>query len=352
MAASHRQYPSAQSRRSKCCVSYKSVFCDASNSGSFLTVRFFNLVLCVTPRRSKLQRKSLTIEPSHSNPRRFQLHLTGLEHERRTQMGLQRQGLTPSAYESRRMTPTEQRYSAQEREMFATVYALKKFRGYIEGSPIVVRTDHESLKYFHTQRYLGRRLARFHDDISHFDVQIIYRPGRSQAAADALYADVPDSEYEPLYVHASELKPAEHEAIFGTLEGYRTNLLKGGVVANGNYSVRGKILYKNISTDNSPPPQYVVPTSFKNALELVSALHTDLGHLGINAVQDALRDRAWMRFQLQLWNIQYAPATTASSRDGTKPFLSPFILFPVSKPAIFGHLTSSDRFPRLRRIIK
>jgi hypothetical protein len=181
------------------------------------------------------------------------------------------------------------------------VYALKKFRGYIEGSPIVVRTDHESLKYFHTQRYLGRRLAPFHDDISHFDVQIIYRPGRSQAAADALsrrkgHADVPDSEYEPLYVHASELKPAEHEAIFGTLEGYRTNLLKGGVVANGNYSVRGKILYKNISTDNSPPPQYVVPTSFKNALELVSALHTDLGHLGINAVQGALRDRAWMPF--------------------------------------------------------
>lgn len=32
---------------------------------------------------------------------------------------------------------------------------------------ILVRTDHESLKYFLTQKNLGRRLARFVDDIAH-----------------------------------------------------------------------------------------------------------------------------------------------------------------------------------------
>lgn len=58
-------------------------------------------------------------------------------------------------FESRRMTPTEQGYSAQEREMLAVAYALQKWRGYIEGSPVLVRTDHESLKHF-------------------FDVEIIY----------------------------------------------------------------------------------------------------------------------------------------------------------------------------------
>jgi hypothetical protein len=67
--------------------------------------------------------------------------------------------LRPIAFESRRMTSTEQRYSAQEREMLAIVYALQKWRGYIEGSPILVRTDHESLKHFLTQKNLGRRLA-------------------------------------------------------------------------------------------------------------------------------------------------------------------------------------------------
>ena len=63
--------------------------------------------------------------------------------------------LRPIAFESRRMTPTEQRYSAQEREMLAIVYALQKWRGYVEGSPILIRTDHESLKYFLTQKNLG-----------------------------------------------------------------------------------------------------------------------------------------------------------------------------------------------------
>lgn len=39
--------------------------------------------------------------------------------------------------------------------MLAVAYALQKWRGYIEGSPVLVRTDHESLKHF-------------------FDVEIIY----------------------------------------------------------------------------------------------------------------------------------------------------------------------------------
>ena len=57
--------------------------------------------------------------------------------------------------------------------MLAVVYALHKWRGDIEGSPILVRTDHELLKYFLTQKNLGRRLARFVDDIAHFDVEIV-----------------------------------------------------------------------------------------------------------------------------------------------------------------------------------
>ena len=60
--------------------------------------------------------------------------------------------------------------------MLAIVHALKKWRGYIEGSPILICTDRESLKHFHTQKHLGRRLARFNDDIAHIDVKLIYHP--------------------------------------------------------------------------------------------------------------------------------------------------------------------------------
>jgi hypothetical protein len=56
--------------------------------------------------------------------------------------------LKPIAYKYCKLLKTEQNYSAQEREILAIVHALKHFRGYIEGSPILVRTNHKSLKYF------------------------------------------------------------------------------------------------------------------------------------------------------------------------------------------------------------
>ncbi len=84
------------------------------------------------------------------------------------------------------MTATEQSYLAQEWEMLAVVYALQKWCGYIEGSPILVGTDHESLKHFLMQKHLGQCLARFADDIAHFNIDIMYRPRRNQLIADAL----------------------------------------------------------------------------------------------------------------------------------------------------------------------
>ncbi|KAI7946880.1 hypothetical protein MJO29_011407 [Puccinia striiformis f. sp. tritici] len=81
--------------------------------------------------------------------------------------------LKPIAYESRKPSKTKQNYSAQEQELLPNVHALKHFRGYVEGSPVLVRTDHESLKFFKNQRHVNRRLARFVDEIP-FNVHIIY----------------------------------------------------------------------------------------------------------------------------------------------------------------------------------
>jgi transposase InsO family protein len=203
------------------------------------------------------------------------------------------------------MTQTEQNYSAQEREMLAIVHSLKKWRGYIEGSPIVVRTDHESLKYFHTQKNLGRRLTRFHDDISHFDVQIIYRPGRSQVAADALsrregHEEVLDSDYKPLYAFAAELEEPDRSAIYKTLAKYKQDLLKNIPVGEGKYTVWDNRLYKNISTEAERPQFVLVPTTVDEAYAIVTALHRDLGHLGMNAVTEALRSRAWIPYASEL----------------------------------------------------
>ena len=56
-------------------------------------------------------------------------------------------GLQSLAFLSRRLKPTEQRYSAYERELAAVGYCLQSWRHYLEGCPggVTVVTDHQPL---------------------------------------------------------------------------------------------------------------------------------------------------------------------------------------------------------------
>ena len=47
-------------------------------------------------------------------------------------------------------------------------------------------TDHNSLKYLHTQPNLSRRQARWAEFLAKFGFEIVYRLGKSNVVADAL----------------------------------------------------------------------------------------------------------------------------------------------------------------------
>ena len=47
-------------------------------------------------------------------------------------------GLQPVAYESKKLTPAEMRYSAYERELLGIVWAIGKWRHYFEGRKLIV----------------------------------------------------------------------------------------------------------------------------------------------------------------------------------------------------------------------
>src|SRR5579859_4055106 len=94
--------------------------------------------------------------------------------------------LHPIAYESKKLTETEQRYATQEKELLAAKYALNHWRHFVEGSEIHIRTDHESLRVYRTKRPMTKRLGKFMNEIEHYDPMIEYRPGRLQVVPDAL----------------------------------------------------------------------------------------------------------------------------------------------------------------------
>ena len=85
--------------------------------------------------------------------------------------------------------PPEINYSVSEKEALAIVNAFKQFHYYLYDSHAIVKTDHTPVKYIKEQDSNTRprgHIARWILELQayHFDIQ--YKPGRSNAAADAL----------------------------------------------------------------------------------------------------------------------------------------------------------------------
>lgn len=95
-------------------------------------------------------------------------------------------GLQPIAYESRKLSPAEQNYPVHDREMLAIIHALRVWRHYLEGPPILGITDHDSLRHFMSQPLLTRRQARWMEFLQDYDIDIKYQPGKTNVVADAL----------------------------------------------------------------------------------------------------------------------------------------------------------------------
>lgn len=80
--------------------------------------------------------------------------------------------LYPIVFASRKLTKTERNWSTREREAFAVVWGLHKFRRFIISIYFVVRTDHSSLRWLIKAEQL--KLVRWSILLSEFDFTLIY----------------------------------------------------------------------------------------------------------------------------------------------------------------------------------
>jgi len=90
------------------------------------------------------------------------------------------------AYASRQLKPYEKNYPTHDMELAAVVFALKIWRHYLYGERIQLFTDHQSLKYFFTQKELNMRQRRWLELVKDYDCEILYHPGKANVVADAL----------------------------------------------------------------------------------------------------------------------------------------------------------------------
>ncbi len=94
--------------------------------------------------------------------------------------------MRPIYFASRGLTKAKANYIATELECLAVIWAIKKFKNYIEYSHFTVETDHQALKWLQTLKEPSGRLARWSLQLQGMNYSVNYRKGSSNNAADAL----------------------------------------------------------------------------------------------------------------------------------------------------------------------
>jgi hypothetical protein len=95
-------------------------------------------------------------------------------------------GWQPVAYASKVNRAAEVNYSITELECLAVVWSVKLFRPQLYRRAFTIVTDHAALKWLMTRVNPAGRLHRWSLTLQEYDFEIVYRPGSTNAVADAL----------------------------------------------------------------------------------------------------------------------------------------------------------------------
>lgn len=104
----------------------------------------------------------------------------------------------PIAYYSKTASAAESKYHSFELETLAILYALQRFRVYLEGIEFTVVTDCNSLAMTLEKKQMNQRIARWALEFERFTFTTKHRPGLSMGHVDALSRCHPMNETELL----------------------------------------------------------------------------------------------------------------------------------------------------------
>jgi len=89
-------------------------------------------------------------------------------------------------YASRTLDPAQCNYTTTEKEMYAVVFALEKFRPYLLGVKVTIYSDHSALKHLLEKKDSKPRLIRWMLLLQEFQLEIKDKLGVKNLIADHL----------------------------------------------------------------------------------------------------------------------------------------------------------------------
>lgn len=100
------------------------------------------------------------------------------------------------AYVNKNLSEAERKYTTSEKECLAVVWAIWKYRPYLDGYRFRVITDHRALLWLHKLKNPTGRLDRWTLQLLEYNYKIEYRKEIRHVVQDALSRmNGPDNEY-------------------------------------------------------------------------------------------------------------------------------------------------------------
>ena len=105
------------------------------------------------------------------------------------------QASRPVAFFSRTLTSSEKHHSAVEKEAYAIVEAIRKWRHYLLGRHFKLITDQRSVAFMYGNQQKGKikndKIERWKIELAAYNFDVVYRPGTDNRVADTLVIFVP-----------------------------------------------------------------------------------------------------------------------------------------------------------------
>lgn len=194
--------------------------------------------------------------------------------------------------------------------MLAIVHACRAWRSHMLGAPEnVVFTDHASLRFIFSQPHPSQRVTRWVEFLTPYNLSIQYKPGKTNAAADALSR-----------LEINSIHPIRH------IDTWDWPLLVPEFLLSGTFPPGTDPAIKKLVRHQAPlfvieegelfrlVEEAAVPfVPYVERLDRLSELHADLGHLGQSGTHDSAKTRMWwptLRSDIKMLTRECQPCVT------------------------------------------
>lgn len=259
----------------------------------------------------------------------------------------------PVAFESKKLSPAERTYPAQERELLGILHALRTWRCFIDGRPYVVYTDHHPLRYFRTQSKPTARLTRWVAELELYDPEIRYKPGKENHVPDILSRrDGPQctttaSDMEPAYLYTvTSVQESDWPKFYAFPEERRPEMLRDLLYKHKDkFVVRDNMVFRLVKEGDST--REVRFARFSVRADLVDSFHRGFGHAaGKNIVHLVKRHYWWpnMEQDIKEW-VASCPQCQLADKANRDAHHAPMHLTDIPPPFSRWHLDFIGELP-------